>query len=184
MQPQDPTNPWQQPLPVNMQTPTDHRRNKPWYFRWWALLIFAIVILFVGIGIGAGGSSGQIDDLEKEVSALKADGNTEPEVRTVTSVVTETETVEVEKTPQVCLDALDTAEAMFGITQEFATVSADSFGIVSAVFTDLSYGDLSSVDFYVSQMESNTEKINGLTDQVEVLVPVWQSESDDCRSAG
>lgn len=81
----------------------------------WKLIAGGFAILFVGVGIGSSGA-----EAKPEVKVVEK--TAEPQVITKT----ETKTVNVEKTPKSCTEALDIAQEGFGeVAEVFSTMGAD-----------------------------------------------------------
>jgi len=96
--------------------------------------------------------------------------NEAPETKTVpgpTKTVTNTVEKEVEKTPDVCLEALDLADKGFGYATE-------ALNIASEAFTSVSTLDFDALDAQTEGME----RVNG---QITDLAPKYNAAKTACR---
>jgi hypothetical protein len=139
-------------------TPTE---TKP---RRWPWLVSIAAALVIGVVIGAAGQTGPT--------------TTESEV--VTDTVTET----VETTPQACIDALDTAEAAFGIASSFAGYTSDLATTAAEAVYAAAYGDYLTLESLTADVEDINAGINGLTADLTPLVDEYNADSAACRTNG
>lgn len=68
--------------------------------------------------------------------------------------------------PKYCLDALDDAEAIFTLNAEVMDMWSEHFQWDSALFTDMSVGDLSGMDSYIDHLDAQTKRVNEITDEL------------------
>jgi hypothetical protein len=131
--------------------------------RRWPWLVGIAAALVIGVTIGAA-------------------GQTEPTTGLQTDTDTVTETVEI--TPQACIDALDTAEAAFGIASSFAGYTSDLAYTASEAVYAAAYGDYLALESLTADVESINAGINGLTADLTPLVDEYNADSAACRTGG
>jgi hypothetical protein len=133
--------------------------------RRWPWVITGIVVSsLVGYGIGQAGSE-----------TLSADP-----VPTVT-VTAEPETMEV--APQVCLDALDTAQIIFGEFRELSELMANSANASIAAVRAAAAQDADGMNMAADDINAITDDINAVTDNVVAVTDDWHAQSSGCRAA-
>lgn len=98
-------------------TTTETTTTQPTNPRRWPWIVAVLAALFVGVGIGAAAA-------DTEPTAVET-----PEPETIVETVVETETVtevvEVEVTPQACVDALDVASENFFVAADMLQLVVD-----------------------------------------------------------
>jgi len=116
------------------QAPAPKKRRR------WVTPAVGVAALLVGVGIGSSA------DPEPEV--IEA----EPEV--ITETITETVEVEVERTPQVCLDAIDSARQGFTIAADVMTAIMP--GIEAAYYHDVAGMQAATADLEALSTDMNS----------------------------
>ncbi len=142
------------------------------------LLIAGVLVLvfFVGVGVGSAGTEAETVT-ETVIEEVEVPGPTE----TITETVTEE--VEVEVTPEVCLDALDSAEQLAG--------DASVFGDIMVRFSTVSrQAVLAAFQQSASGLEQATDDIAAVNDRIRLLtvattghVSTYRSDAQDCRAS-
>lgn len=140
---------------------------------WLALLGIVTVTLVIGAAMGGASDT-------KPTTAAK------PKVvtHTVTKTVTVTVPVEVTKevTPQACLDALDTAESVFGTAGEGFTLASSSMGAISDAMSAIETYDVDTITAATATISANNDRMDGLTAEVSQERDTFDSEASDCRA--
>lgn len=123
----------------------------------WLIAGGALVLMSLGFGMGQS-AAGE----ESSTPPVQAEA---PEVKTETKTVTEE--VEVEKTPQSCIDALDYGDELIGYFSEALESAADSMGY--------------AMDFDWDSLDGETAKLEKLTPKVEEARSNYDTAAAECR---
>jgi hypothetical protein len=128
------------------------------------VLIVGAVCALLGIGVGS--ASGEA-----------------PKPETVTKTETVTREVEVEVTPQACLDAIDAAEKVGGITQDFInSASAYPDLVVRAAKAGMNF-DAAAIEGITTEIEGLTEDFTGQAKRMRPTVAAFNAAKTDCRAS-
>jgi hypothetical protein len=129
--------------------------------RRWPWIVTALAALIIGIAIGSTGES------------TETTTDTSPPASVVT----------VADVPDVCLQALDNAEDLMGFSADFAGIAAE---MPMMIYDGIEAG----MDYDAAAIEDLTDKLNGITADVEELTEQigssdYRDNADQCRdSAG
>ena len=145
--------------------------NKP--TKWILAGTGATVVLMVGVGIGASGST---DDQPPSSADLSA-----PTV-TVTKTVTTPGPRMAPGTPQACLDALTAAEALTRDAGDFATTVTAYPDLIRRAALAGATGDTAAIQSITRKIESMSVEIRAETDSVNMHGARFRSTAADCRA--
>jgi len=154
----------------NFNTPVT--RTTP---RWVIPTAIGVVSLFIGVLIGASGSSADASGVATPAPAVTV---TSKPVETVKEVTKE---VEVAKVPQACLDALNDADALQQISGEMANEVATHLQADGRLFNQFAEFDFENTQWYLDGQNAFNASIGSLTDRV--TSNTYGTNAAACRAA-
>lgn len=176
--------------PPSYQPPAVKQKRK-----WWKHpVLWTIVALLVGIGIGGAGGSTATKEVSSQaksepaatvtVTAAAKGAKVAPTV-TVTETapavrITETVT-ETAKTPQACLDAIDEAEDLAKIMVDFTQLMSAWPEIALAAAQAGIAQDADALNAVTKRMEKSNTQLTGLTSRVSATGDAFNTAKGTCR---
>lgn len=132
-----------------------------------------------GLALGAGiGAQMQPDAVVKTVTQ-------EVPVEVVkwkTNTVTEEIEVEVPTTPDACLEALDLADEMRALADDFSDQAARALPLIPDAFTAGAEFDQAAVDEILAELDDQTADLDSLNGDVRRTVRHFSAAATECRS--
>lgn len=123
--------------------------------------IIAIAAAVGGLLVGTGmGAAAQPEAAPSPAVTITATPEPAPTVTVSAAPVTTTEV------PQYCLDAIGDAEVLFTLSAELMNMWGEHIQRDGTLFAEMSTGDFSGTDSYVNHLETQTARINEITDKM------------------
>lgn len=143
-------------------------------------LAISTIALVLGSGVGYAVADGE-PDVKTETITKEVKVPSEPEV--ITETVTEEVEVEVYKTPEVCIRALDLAEDSAAISAEFANTSSNLPTLVGQAFEAGATNNLQLGEEVIDKLNGFTADFKDQSGRLGNIVRDYNSASDECRAA-
>jgi hypothetical protein len=145
--------------------------NKP--TKWILAATGTTVVLMVGVGIGAAGSTTDRAPRSADLSA--------PTV-TVTKTVPNVASRMTPATPQVCVDALDDAEVIYGDAGDFLQIFTEMAPINSRAVTAAYNHDILAMQAATAEIKAKTAGIRRITMAVSAHGASYRVAARQCRA--
>lgn len=146
-----------------------------------AWISVGIGILFAGLliagGVGAG-LSGDITDSQKESLQQDAYEKGQDSVEPETKV--ETETKEVEVTPEVCKTAIEAGNDGFQIAADHSEIFSKVMGVVQDVLPAAASGDLDTMNEGVEKLEDLNSQLEEKNNELDSVGDDWNEAKTAC----
>jgi len=155
------------------EQPTKGKAKTKTRRRWVIPTLGAGAALLVGVAIGNAGDS------SPETTAAP---EPQPTVTVTPEPEVKTETIEVETTPQSCLDALDAAEGLAGNAGSLAGYVSILADLVPRAYDAGLYGDIAEAQAIVSEGEALNADMDRVLPDLQANVDAYNAASAECRA--